>query len=46
MENEILKEITKDLKWNERIVVKIYRRTIIKICHKTRIDITNKILFV
>lgn len=43
MEKEILKEISEELKWYERITIKIHKRLIIKIYHKTRKRIFNNL---
>lgn len=44
MEKLIVEEICKNLKWYERIVVKIFRHTFIKVYHKARIKIVNSML--
>lgn len=43
-ENEVLKEVTKELNWRERIVVKVFKKTINKIYDITRIIIVNKLI--
>ena len=41
MEKEILEEICKDMNWNEKILVKLYKRSFIKVYHKIRIKLFN-----
>lgn len=40
----VLKEITKELNYFERIIVKIFSRTFIKVYNTTRIKIVNEML--
>lgn len=40
----VLKEITKELNYVERIIVRIFFKTFIKVYNKTRIDIVNSML--
>lgn len=42
MEKEILKEIMKECKWFERIIVRFHRKLIMKIYHLTRFRIFNE----
>ena len=44
MENLIVEEICKNLKWYERVVVKLFSKTFVKVYHKTRADIVNNML--
>ena len=44
MEKLIVEEICKNLKWYERIVVRIFKNTFIKVYHKTRLDVANSLL--
>lgn len=44
MEKEILKEICKDLNKKERIIVKLFKKTFIKVYHKARIKVFNLIV--
>lgn len=44
MEKEILKEIMKECKWFERIIVVLFSKTILKIYHYTRINIINNMI--
>lgn len=44
MEKLIVEEICKNLKWHEKIFVKIFRRLFIKIYNKQRIKCINLIL--
>lgn len=44
MKNIIIAEICKNLKWYERIIVKILKHIFIKVYHKIRIDIINSFL--
>lgn len=44
MEDEILKEIKKDLNWKERIIVNINKKTFIKVFNKMRIETINKLI--
>ena len=40
----VLNEITKELNYVERIIVRIFFKTFVKVYNKTRIDIINKML--
>lgn len=42
MENLIVKEICKNLKWYERVIVKLLSKTFVKVYHMGRITIFNK----
>ena len=44
MKNEVLYEVKKELKWNEKIIVSIFEKTFEKVFHIVRINITNKLL--
>ena len=44
MENLIIEEICKNLKWYERIVVRLFKHTFIKVYNETREKIVNCIL--
>ena len=44
MENEVLKEIKKDLNFIERIIVHINKKTFIKVFNKTRLKTINKFI--
>lgn len=44
MEKEILKEIIKECKWFERIIVVLFGKTILKIYHYARINIINNMI--
>lgn len=44
MEKEILKEIMKECKWYEKIIVKLFKKVILKIYQYTRINTINNIL--
>lgn len=44
MEKDIVKIINEDLKWYERVLVRIARRTFIKVSHKIRIEMINHML--
>ncbi len=44
MEKLIVEEICKNLKWYERIIVRIFKHTFVKVYHKTRKDIINMLL--
>lgn len=39
-----LEEIMQNLNWKERIIVKIFRKVILKVYHNERIKIINKFL--
>ena len=43
-ENEVINEILKKCNWKERIIVKIFRKVILKVYHNERIKIINKFL--
>lgn len=43
MEKEILKEICSELKFNDRIIVKFFRKTFIRVYHQIRRNIFNNI---
>lgn len=40
----LIKEIMENLNWKERIVVKIFKKIILKVYHNERIKIINKLL--
>ncbi|MCI8699751.1 MAG: hypothetical protein HFJ47_00215 [Clostridia bacterium] len=44
MKDVVLDEIIKKLNWREKIIVKLFTKTIIKICNIERINIINSIL--
>lgn len=44
MEKIIIEEMLKDCKWYERIIVRMFRKTFIKIYHINRIKLMNNIL--
>ena len=44
MEKVIVEEICSNLKWYERIFIRIFKNTFIKVYHKTREDIINRLL--
>lgn len=44
MEEDLVKIINEDLKWYERVLVRIARRTFIKVSHKIRIEMINHML--
>lgn len=44
MEKEIIEEICEDLKWYERIIVKLLKKLFIKIYNITRITCINAML--
>ncbi len=44
MEEEVLREINKNLKWYEKIVVKVFANIFIKVYHTTRESIITKLL--
>lgn len=44
MEKLIVEEICKNLKWYDKIIVRIFSNTFVKIYHKTRTDIVNGLL--
>ena len=44
MEKLVVEEICRNLKWYERVVVKLFRKTFIKVYHKTRKSIVNSLL--
>ncbi len=41
MEKYIIKEVTKNLKCHEKITVKIFKKTFIKVCNIVRINTIN-----
>jgi len=44
MKELVLKEISKELNWKEKIILKIFTKTIIKVYNITRINTLNRIL--
>lgn len=44
MNEEIIKKISKELNWRERIVVKLFKKIFLKTCNNLRIDIINSFL--
>lgn len=44
MEEEILKEIMKECKWWEKIIIKLFKKNFIKISNITRIIVANSII--
>ena len=44
MEKVILEEICKNLKWYDKIIVRIFSNIFVKTYHKTRTDIVNGLL--
>lgn len=44
MNNVVLNEVKKELNWKERIIVKIFRKTFVKVYNIVRIDTVNSIL--
>lgn len=44
MEKDIVEEISKELRWYERIIVKLHMKLVLKIYHTVRIDIVNKLI--
>lgn len=44
MENLIVEEICKNLKWYEIIVVRLFRHTFVKVYHEIRENIVNCML--
>lgn len=44
MKDVVLNEVIKELNWKERIVVRVFRKTFVKVANMTRIKIINKII--
>ena len=44
MKDVAVNEIVKELNWKERIIVRIFRKTFIKVVNVARIKIINKML--
>ncbi len=44
MKEVVLNEVKKELNWKERIIVKIFPNTFIKVCNITRIKIINQLI--
>jgi len=44
MQDRIVEEVLKNCNWYEKIIVKIFSKTFIKIYHFNRINIVNSIL--
>lgn len=44
MENLVVEEICKNLKWYERVIVRMFRKTFIKVYHNTRESVVNTML--
>ena len=44
MKNVVLNEVIKELNWKERIVVRVFRKTFVKVANMTSIKIINKII--
>lgn len=43
MENDVVKEIVKKLKWHEKIIVKLFKKIFLKVYNNTRVSIINAI---
>lgn len=44
MNDVVMKEVEKELNWKEKIIVKVFTKTFIKVYNITRINIVNNIL--
>ena len=44
MEKYVVKEISKNLKWNEKIIVRVFRKLFFIIYNEQRMEIINKLL--
>ncbi len=44
MKDVVVEEIVKESNWKERIVVRVFRKTFIKVVNVARIKIINKML--
>ena len=44
MKDVVLDEVKKELNWRERIVVKLFTKTFVKVYNITRIKIVNKLI--
>lgn len=44
MEKDLIKIINEDLKWYEKVLVRIARKTFIKVSHKIRVTMINHML--
>ena len=44
MKDVVVNEIVKELNWKERIVVRLFRKTFVKVANMTRIKVINKII--
>lgn len=44
MEKLIVEEICKNLKWYERVIVRLFRKTFVRVYHKTRKTIVSSLL--
>ena len=44
MEKYVENEISKNLKWYEKIIVKIFKKTFVKVYNFTRIKIVNALI--
>lgn len=44
MEKDVVKEICKNLKWHEKIVVVIFNKIFVKVYHRQRIKYVNWLL--
>lgn len=44
MKNVVVEELRKELNWRERIVLKIFRKTIVKVYNIIRINTINTML--
>ena len=44
VEEEIMKEIMEEWNWKERIVVRLFKKVILKTYNYTRVNIVNKLL--
>lgn len=44
MEEEIIENLCSNLKWYERILIRLFSNTFIKVYHKTREDIVSALL--
>lgn len=43
MEKYVVEEITKDLKWYEKVVVKLFKKTFFRVYNISRISVINAI---
>lgn len=44
VEKDVISELEKEMNWKEKLILKLFSKTVCKACHLYRIKIINKIL--